>query len=213
MRTLSLYGNTLAADKAPVINMLNTKYAFVPLRDGTTLPVRNPYAMGNAWFVDSLVCVNNANDECAALSTLDLHHVAVTDTTYQAWGLNSQSEGNVKQESATIELTAYSPKTLEYKSNTETEKLAVFSEIYYPYGWKATIDGKPTDIYRVNYMLRAMLVPAGEHILVMTFEPDSVRKGNTLSLCCLIIFLLTLLGTIGWKGYLLFNSQPSQQEQ
>ncbi len=207
MRTLGLRGDMLMADQAPVLNMLNTKYAIVPTRDNGAMPVYNPSAMGNAWFIDSLVLVNNANAESEALRTLDLRHVAVLDTTYTpnrylspavAQRMLNETETNSQ---ADIVLTSYSPKTLQYETHTSADRLAVFSEIYYPHGWKASIDGQPAAICRVNYMLRAICIPAGDHVVTMTFSPDAVRKGNILSLCCLIIFLLTLLSYGGYRIY------------
>lgn len=194
----------------PVLNMLNTKYIISQGQDGQPFPYLNPDAFGNAWFVDDVYCVNNANDESNALNTIDLRHIAIADTTLQAnasllpcvirasaseadrkpIGSPSEAEGDL------IELTEYRPNRVTYRSTTEKERLAVFSEIYYPYGWKATIDGQPAEIYRVNYMLRALNIPAGQHDIVMTFEPDSVKKGNTLSLICFGVFILALLGII-----------------
>ncbi len=227
MRTLTLNGNRLIADNAPVINMLNTKYAIVPTRDNGAAPVLNPSAMGHAWFVDSIVFVNNANAESDALRTFDLHHIAVIDTTSSAncdlFASGAERElnelGSIDRDN--IELTSYTPKTVTYTCHiSETpvptelhseqgpqplrlasrqqplrrQRMAVFSEIYYPHGWKATIDGNPADIFRVNYMLRGIIVPEGDHEIVMTFMPDAVRKGNTLSLICFALFLLTLCG-------------------
>lgn len=200
MHSLGIRGNMLAADNAPVINMLNTKYAIIPTRDDGVMPVLNPSAMGHAWFVDSLVCVDNANSESDALRMLDLRHVAVADTTLPANApLRELSNlhmpnGDAINQQGVISLTSYSPKTLVYQATTDERGLAVFSEIYYPHGWKATIDGLPADIFRVNYMLRAMWIPAGEHEIVMTFMPDAVRKGNVLSLTAFVVFLLTLIG-------------------
>lgn len=194
----------------PVLNMLNTKYIISQGQDKNPYPYLNPDAFGNAWFVDDFYCVNNANAESDALNTVDLRHIAVVDTTLQANAsllpcicrasamepdrklIGTSSESSLDM----IELTEYRPNRLTYRSTTEKERLAVFSEIYYPYGWKATIDGQPADIYRVNYMLRALNIPAGQHDIVMTFEPDSVKKGNTLAVICFGIFILTLVGII-----------------
>jgi hypothetical protein len=178
-----------------VYNMLNTRYFVVKGNNGAPRVEYNPEAFGNAWFVDSVLVVNNANEESEALRTLDLRKVAVTDSTFAKY-LNSRY--SAKDETARVEFVSYTPKRLEYKTESQEEKVLVFSEIYYPYGWKAMIDGEQTDIFRVNYMLRAINVPSGDHKIVMIFDPDSVRKGNILSLSCFAVFLLSLIGSIGY---------------
>ncbi len=196
----------------PVLNMLNAKYIISKGQNGQPFPYLNPDALGNAWFVDEMYYVDNANAESDALNTIDLRRVAVMDTTYAPNRISMQdlagslptanrrrTDGEDLDE-AIINLTSYAPNKLVYEAQTQQERLAVFSEIYYPYGWKCTIDGEPTDIYRVNYMLRAVNIPAGRHDIVMTFEPDSVKKGNTLAVSCFALFVLVLIGTIG--GYI-----------
>ncbi len=178
-----------------VYNMLNTRYFVVKGNNGAPRVEYNPEAFGNAWFVDSVVVVNTANEESEALRTLDLRKVAVTDSTFAKY-LNSRS--SAKDETARVEFLSYSPKRLEYETESQVEKVLVFSEIYYPYGWKATIDGKEAELFRINYMLRAMHVPAGDHKIVMVFEPESVRKGNMVAITCIVILVLTILGSIGY---------------
>ena len=102
---------------------------------------------------------------------------------------------------ATVHLTKYTPRYLDYEYSTSKPGTIVFSEIYYPYGWKATIDGQPVDIYRVNYMLRAINVPAGEHKIHMEFDPDSVKKGNAIAMACVIMMYATILAVIGLALY------------
>lgn len=179
-----------------VINMLNAKYIISKGQDGQPFPYTNPDAMGNCWFVDELVPVATANEESDALRTLDLHKQAVYDNTFAAnanIGVFPEFQTLMAFEKDEIVLTSHNPKCLTYLAQTEHPRVAVFSEIYYPYGWKATIDGEPVEIFRVNYMLRAINVPAGQHEIVFTFAPDSVHKGNILSMSCLAIFLLTLI--------------------
>lgn len=196
----------------PVLNMLNAKYIISKGQNGQPFPYLNPDALGNAWFVDEMYYVDNANAESDALNIVDLRRVAVMDTTYAPNRISMQdlagslptanrrrTDGEDLDETI-INLTSYAPNKLVYEAQTQQERLAVFSEIYYPYGWKCTIDGEPTDIYRVNYMLRAVNIPAGRHDIVMTFEPDSVKKGNTLAVSCFALFVLVLIGTIG--GYI-----------
>lgn len=180
-----------------VYNMLNTRYFVVKGNNGPRAEY-NPDAFGNAWFVDSVLVVNNANEESDALRTLDLRHTAVMDHTFAQYLTASSTP---KDPSAQVEFLSYSPKRLEYITTSTVDKTLVFSEIYYPYGWKATIDGEPADLFRVNYMLRAMNVPAGEHRIVMIFDPDSVRKGDVVAITCVIILFLTILGTIGYYVY------------
>ena len=180
----------------PVLNMLNTKYFIVQRQDGQIMPQLNPDAMGNAWFVDSLLVVESANEESDALNTIDLHKTAVLDKEFAKYAENPVTASDT---TAAIELVKYAPNRLEYKSNSAIAKTAVFSEIYYPYGWKVSVDGHPIELFRVNYMLRAVNVPAGEHTIVFVFDPDSVRKGNMLSLICFGIMMLTLVGVGGYQ--------------
>lgn len=176
-----------------VIGMLNAKYFITKDQNGQVVPQFNPYAMGNAWFVDSLMVVNTANEESDALNTIDLHTTAVMDKAFEKYITNRVTEHD---STATITLNQYAPNKLEYTSNSSVEKTAVFSEIYYPYGWKVTIDGTPAEHFRVNYTLRALNIPAGKHTIVFSFEPDSIRKGNILSVICIGIMLLTLIGLV-----------------
>ncbi|MBQ9400114.1 MAG: hypothetical protein IJU27_05690 [Bacteroidales bacterium] len=174
----------------PVISMLNTKYFIVSGEDGSPEVQRNPYALGNAWWVEQLVSVDNANAESDALMQVDLAKTAVLDKEFASF-VSDFNPGVA--EDATVRLTKYTPKTLDYVCSSSQPGTIVFSEIYYPYGWKATIDGKPADHYRVDYMLRAMNVPAGEHEIHFVFDPDSVKKGDTLSvICCLLMYGITL---------------------
>ncbi len=181
-----------------VLNMLNAKYIITRGQNGNPIPQLNPEALGNAWFVDSLLIVDNANAESDALRTIDIHTTAVLDKAFADFATILHTPHD---STAHIALTSYAPNRLKYTYSTQTPKTAVFSEIYYPHGWKATIDGEPIEHFRVNYMLRALNVPAGQHEIEFTFEPDSVRKGNIISLICLFVFFLTLTGVVGYKIY------------
>lgn len=189
----------------PVISMLNTKYIISKGQDGQPFPYLNPDAMGNCWLVDELVAVDNANAESDALMTIDLKKQAVYDQSYAPNAHISdrpEMQTLMAFDEEKIEMVGeYAPNKLCYRSQAEHAKTAVFSEIYYPYGWKCTIDGAPAEIYRVNYMLRAVTVPAGIHDIVFSFEPESVHKGNMLSLVGLALFLLTLIGVCGYEVY------------
>lgn len=174
-----------------VIGMLNAKYIIVPEQKSGQAKVQlNPYAMGNAWFVDTLVVANDANEESEALNYLDLHTTAVLDKEF-AHHVKDFTPGT--DSTAVVKLTKYTPRYLDYEYTTSKPGTIVFSEIYYPYGWKATIDGQPADIYRVNYMLRAINVPAGAHKIHMEFAPDSVKKGDTIAMVCIVIMYGTIL--------------------
>ena len=185
-----------------VINMLNPKYIIFKNGD-QVMAQRNPDAMGNAWFVDSLMVVNNPNAESDALNTIDVHNTAVVDTTVY----NSQFATLVStfvpghDSSANIKLTKYAPDELDYESSSSKDATAVFSEIYYPYGWKAFVDNKPVQLYRVNYMLRAVNVPAGNHKIHFEFRPDSARIGDNISVACVIVMYAVILFIIGFSIY------------
>lgn len=178
----------------PVIGMLNAKYIIAADEDGQPQIWRNPYALGNAWFVDSLVIADGAREESDALNEIELSHTAVLDKTF-ADHVSNTRPGIAPD--AEVHLTAYTPKQLDYDYTTSQPGTIVFSEIYYPYGWKASIDGEPVDHYRVNYTLRAINVPAGEHHITFLFDPDSVRKGDRIATICIVIMYLTILAAIG----------------
>ena len=172
----------------PVLNMLNTKYV---IYNPEAPPLENPQAMGNAWFVGKSVIVDNANQELAALKTIDPLKEAVIDIKF-----NDQiSEASYQPEPGdTIELLSYKPDELEYKYTAEGERLAVFSEIYYPAGWKCFIDGVESNYFRTDYVMRGMIVPAGSHQIRFTFKPSSYYMGNKVSLASSIILILLAAG-------------------
>ncbi|MBQ2970581.1 MAG: YfhO family protein [Bacteroidaceae bacterium] len=180
-----------------VIGMLNAKYFIVPDQKGGQPAVqRNPFAMGNAWFVDTLQVVDTPNEESDALNHIDLHTTAVLDKEFAPY-VSNFTPGT--DSTATVRLTKYTPRYLDYEYTTDKPGTIVFSEIYYPYGWKATIDGEPADIYRVNYMLRAINVPAGKHTIHMEFAPDSAKRGDTIALICIGIMYATILFVIAFS--------------
>lgn len=176
----------------PVIGMLNAKYIIVQGDDGRPEPQLNPYALGNAWYVGTIRTAEDANEESDALMQMDLRKEAVVDKGFA--GHVRDFEPGIA-DGATVRLTSYTPKSVEYVSESTADGTVVFSEIYYPYGWKATIDGIPAEHFRANYMLRAMNVPAGKHEIRFTFDPDSVRKGDSIAVVCTcLIYLLTIVG-------------------
>ena len=186
----------LAKMHQPVIDMLNTKYFIVPDNANGNAPVVqfNPGAMGNAWFVADAKVVNTPNEECDALMQVDLHSTAVIGQDFAQYAI-----GHNNDSTATVRLTSYAPNRLEYEAQNAEKATLVFSEIYYPYGWKAYVDDKETDIFRVNYLLRAINVEPGSHHIRMEFVPDSVRRGNILSMVFVVLMYGIILFCIG-KG-------------
>jgi hypothetical protein len=172
------------------INMLNTKYLIV---DKNSAPVQNSQAMGNAWFVKSLETVDNADEEIEKLDEINIKNMAIVDKRFfdllpkQFYPFDSSS---------TIDLISYAPNKLVYHSETKVDQVAVFSEIYYPKGWVAKIDGEENPHFRANYILRAMQIPAGEHKIVFEFKPKSYYLGNKISFASSIILLLAVAGVI-----------------
>ena len=186
----------------PVLNMLNAKYFIFPLEGGQTVPIQNPYVYGNAWFVDKLSYVDNANQEMDALGHLDLRHQAVADKKFQA-----QLGEAVEQDTASVAvITAYEPNRLTYDVNSGKGGLLVFSEIYYP-GWTATVDGEPVELGRVDYVLRAMNVKPGRHEVVLSFFPKSVNTTETVAYFAYVALLLILLGA----GYMEYRRRKGEK--
>ena len=179
----------------PILNMLNTKYFILPLQGNQTAPVLNPYTYGNAWFVDKVTYVNNANEEIDKVGKIDLRHEAVADKQFETTLKASNAQGNVSQ----VELVSYAPNKLKYNVSSEKGGVVVFSEIYYP-GWTATIDGQKADLGRVNYILRALNVEKGKHTIELTFDPQSVHTTETIATVAFAV-LLILIALIAFLEY------------
>ena len=181
----------------PVLNMLNMRYIIMPLQNGETVPLKNQYALGNAWFVDKLTYVDNANQELDALAKMDIRHEAVADKKFQ-----EQLGQAVAQDfnTSSVTLTAYEPNELKYDVNSSKGGVLVFSEIYYP-GWTATVDGQPVEVGRVNYVLRALQLKPGKHQVVLQFFPKSVDTTETIAYIGYFLLLLAVLlvAYIEWK--------------
>lgn len=175
----------------PVINMLNTKYFIMPLQGGSNAPLPNPYAYGNAWFVDKVSYVNNANEELSALGTTDLRHTAVADKAFS--DVLGQSKAN--DSTATVRLEKYEPNQLEYSVSSKNGGVVVFSEIYYP-GWNATVDGVEVPVGRANYILRAISVKPGSHKVVLDFHPKSVSVTETIAYIATAILMLMFVAIV-----------------
>ena len=187
--------DSVDASKFRVLNMLNTKYFIFPAGEqGQAVPVVNPYAYGNAWFVDKVQYVNNANEEIDALNDILPTETAVVDVKFKEQ-LKGVTEG-YKDSLSTIQLTSYEPNRLVYKASTPKDGVVVFSEIYYP-GWQATIDGQPVDIARADYILRAINVPAGEHTIEMWFDPQSIQVTESIAYAALALLLIGVM-VLAW---------------
>ena len=178
-----------------VLNMLNTKYFIVPDDKGQKQVQLNPDANGNAWFVDNVKLVNSANEEMITLDSLNTKTSAVLDKSKLSENINFTFQ---KDSTATINLLKYDVTTLTYQSKTQKEQFAIFSEIYYKDGWNAYINDKLTPHYNVNYVLRGMKIPAGEHTIVFKFEPKVIQTGGFISLTSYGIILLL---SLGWLFY------------
>ena len=208
-----LYGQLNAADSleaveawmatgTPVLNALNTRYVVL---DGNYPPLVNDAALGAAWFVDSVVLASGPDEEIALLGAVDLRSQAVVTTPVAlnnpSVPLNDPSvilseAKNLPESGDYISMTSYAPNELHYRYTAATDRLAVFSEIYYPNGWHATVDGEPLELIRANWTLRAALLPAGSHEVVMTFLPDSYRIGATVSRVASLTLLLLLVAAL-----------------
>ena len=172
-----------------VLNMLNTRYFLLAQQD---IEVQNPYAYGNAWYVDKITYVDNANQELDALGQMDLHHEAVADKQFQ----QLLGEAVVQDSTSLVELTAYEPNQLTYDVQSTKGGVLVFSEIFYP-EWTATIDGEEVELGRVNYVLRAIPISAGKHQVVLSFFPQSVDTTETMAYVALVVIVLLVLLLIG----------------
>lgn len=183
----------------PVLSMLNTRYVVI---DANAPALTNPYALGNAWFVEEIIPVKNADQEIARLKEIDPSRQAVVTERF----LNEQSPlaeakktldaaGNTPLDStASITLTSYAPNKLVYKSNSTVPQTALFSEVYYHPGWVALVDGVETPIFQANWILRGLQLPAGAHEIVFTFEPESFSKGELYSRLASGLLILLLIG-------------------
>ncbi len=177
-----------------VLNMLNTKWVIMPIQDGQTLPLENPHAFGNAWFVDNVRYVDTPDEAIDALGEVDLHTTAVVNEDeadlLKNWSVTPQDS------LSTIQLTDYEANKLRYQVDAKKDELAVFSEIYYPDGWQITIDGQPAQMLRANYTLRALPIPAGTKTVEFYFNPTSIKVTDTIAYVAILLMLLTAAGAI-----------------
>lgn len=191
-RYQELFEYQIAKNNMEVLNMLNTKYIMFPDRQGNMQLQKNTEANGNAWFVNEVEFVNSADEEITALDSLKTKQKVIVNSEFKELVPKTTF---TRDSTAMITLTNYKANELTYKSNTTTEQLAVFSDMYYKNGWNAYVDGKLTPHFRANYVLRAMLIPKGTHEIVFKFEPTVIKKGNTITL---ISYALLLIIPIGW---------------
>ena len=179
----------------PVLNMLNTKYFILPLNGGQSVPLENPYTYGNAWLVDKIKYVSNANEELDAIGTLNLRREAVADQQFK----DVLGEAVVQDSVGVVRIKAYEPNMLTYEVESDKGGIVVFSEIYYP-GWTATVDGVEQELGRVNYVLRALSVKPGKHEVVLSFFPKSIDRTEAVAYVSYAILLVIILMLI-WIEY------------
>ena len=181
------------SDSISVINMLNTKYFIFPTGNSQTAPLQNPYAYGNAWFVENVKYVQNANEEIDALNTTVPTKTAVVSNDFKQVFNGVQTA--FKDSLSTVKLTSYAPNALTYETSSSKDGVVVFSEIYYP-GWQAYLDGQAVDHGRANYILRAMKVPAGKHKIEFKFDPQSIHTTENIAYVALGVLILGAIGVI-----------------
>lgn len=192
-RYQDLIDRQLSQMNEPVLNMLNTKYFILPTQNGGVTVEQNPGALGNAWFVSEVQWVDNADAEMAALNNFEPSRTAIVDCRFESL---IDADAVLATPGDTIMLTSYKPNELRYKSEAANNRIAVFSEIYFPWGWNVTIDGNVVKEARANYVLRALTVPAGTHEIVFRFEPESIAKTEGVAFASMGGILLLLLAAV-----------------
>ncbi len=208
-RYQELITHQIVNNNMQVLSMLNTKYFIVPTEKQGPVAQQNPGALGNAWFVNRIQLVPNADEEMAALDSFNPSEVAIVDKRY--------ADLIKKQQYATdssdfIQLESYSPNELKYTYQASDDRAAIFSEIYYPKGWTAKVDGKEVPIFRANYVLRGLVLPAGSHKVTFTFHPKSYFLGNKISLASSILLLLLVAGVLGKDLVRFYKEQTSTNQ-
>lgn len=177
------------------INMLNTRYIIL---QADNPPLRNPSNLGTSWFIQNIVMAENADDEIAKLSTINVATTAVVDKRFQDQVSGFQAANDP---AASIRFVSYSPKHMVYETNSTQAQIAIFSEIYYndKKGWKAYVDNESVPHFRANYVLRGLQLPAGKHTVEFKFEPRSYLMGETLSLIFSLLLFIAVAGTFYWN--------------
>lgn len=179
-----------------MLNMLNVKYLIQNGKNDEKIVSQNPDALGNAWFVSECQPVTNSDEAMQALTHLQPKNQAIVQ--FSAEQKNPLPSTFVVDSLAQIKLFSYAPDRLEYQSENQRDGFAVFSEMYYPYGWKATIDGEPVTIFRTDYLLRGLQIPAGNHKIIFHFDPEIIAIGSKITLFAIVVFCLLLLA-VGYK--------------
>ena len=201
--------DSVDASKFRVLNMLNTRYFIFPAgQQGETVPIRNPYADGNAWFVDRVQYVENANQEIDALNDVQPRETAVVDARFRE-ALNGATTLQ-KDSTASIRLTEYQPNRVVYETDNPQDGVAVFSEIYYPDGWHVSIDGQPADLARADYVLRTLYIPAGKHTVEMRFDPQSLHVTEAIAYAALALLLVGAVAAVWLERKKKDSTQPEK---
>ncbi|QOG01787.1 YfhO family protein [Flavobacterium sp. MDT1-60] len=200
-RMQQLFDYQIAKNNIEVLNMLNVKYIIQTDKEGKEFPVVNPDANGNAWFVDSVRLVNKPDDVMKALNNIDTKKVAVFNVHDYEDKFKSARLKKQWDTTGTIKVVEYKPNYIKYQSDSRKDGLAVFSEMYYKNGWNAYVDGKLTDHFPVDYVLRAMEIPGGKHTIEFKFEPQVVKTGGIITLASSIGMLLLLIGGIYFEKF------------
>ncbi|MDT0644020.1 YfhO family protein [Zunongwangia sp. F363] len=191
-RMQDIFDFYVSQNNMEVLNMLNIKYFIVPTEQGGVQAQQNPDAFGNAWYVENVQWVDSANEEILALKEVDLQNTAVINNKFKDMlGENVGFNADAK-----INLVSEQPNELVYRTSSETDQLAVFSESYYQPGWQAYIDGEPVPHVQADYVLRAMNIPAGDHTVTFRFEPEVIQTGSSIALASSVIIGLVVLGGI-----------------
>ena len=180
--------------KQSILNMLNVKY-FIFNNEGQPVVQQNPDHLGNAWFANKVITVDNANEAILALDSINPSTTAIVERNQ----FDYEDRTFDVQFSDRIELTSYKENELIYSYKAQSDRLALFSELYYPKGWKVTIDGEETDYFRANYVLRALELPAGSHEIRFSFEPEVVKVGGKITLTSFIVLMLIIFGGLGYQ--------------
>jgi len=186
----------MSQNPMPVFNMMNVKYVIQPDEEGRSVAMLNQEANGNAWFVSTVQKVTTADEEMKALNTINTKTTAVFNT--QAFSQAVQDTYTVDS-LASIKLVSYKANQLVYETDNANDGLAVFSEVYYPKGWVAKVDGQEVPILAVDYVLRALELPKGKHTVEFTFEPQVVKTGSRIALASSLLIVLLAAGAIGWS--------------
>jgi hypothetical protein len=204
-RMQQLFDYQIAKNNLETLNFLNVKYLIQTDKDGKEFPIANPDANGNAWFVSQVKLVHSSDEEMKALDKFDSKNIAVINTK----DFEIKKTAFVKDSLATITLDSYQPNDLKYTSVNSKDGLAVFSEMYYKDGWNAYIDGEKAEHIQADYVLRALLIPAGKHTVEFKFEPQVVQTGSTISLVSSIGIFLLLIGGIYFERKKITEAHPN----